>query len=280
MSMKKSPTEMKKESVALYRNEAFDNGFYEYFRSKQNNRISQILNSVERNIKLESITYRQLNSWEKEGLLSVQREGREWRRFSIIDAIWVKLIKELREFGVTWKQLKVTKESLEFESKKCGVAMPLLEFYIAFAVGNKMPVLLLIFKDGIAVPCSFTQYKVAKEAVGVDDHIQINLNAILQSMFPEIDLKPKQKIDAPVSVNEMELLALLRLGNYEKVELRFKKGKMELFEGIRRFDAMKRIQELRKEHKYQDITYKQDDGVIVAILQTIKERFSKGNLPD
>jgi DNA-binding transcriptional MerR regulator len=278
--MKKSPTEMKKESVALYRNEAFDNGFYEYFRSKQNNRISQILNSVERNIKLESITYRQLNSWEKEGLLSVQREGREWRRFSIIDAIWVKLIKELREFGVTWKQLKVTKESLEFESKKCGVAMPLLEFYIAFAVGNKMPVLLLIFKDGIAVPCSFTQYKVAKEAVGVDDHIQINLNAILQSMFPEIDLKPKQKIDAPVSVNEMELLALLRLGNYEKVELRFKKGKMELFEGIRRFDAMKRIQELRKEHKYQDITYKQDDGVIVAILQTIKERFSKGNLPD
>lgn len=140
-----------------------------------------------------------MNSWGKEGLLSVQREGREWRRFSVIDAIWVRLIKELREFGVTWKQLKITKESLEFESKRCGVSMPMLEFYTAFAIGNKMPVLLLVFKDGIAVPCSFTQYKVAKEMVGVDDHIQINLNDILQSMFPEMDLKAQEQTAIPVT---------------------------------------------------------------------------------
>ena len=77
-------------------------------------------------------------------MLTTHREGREWRRFSIMDAVWVKLLKELREFGMSREQLKTTKQSLEFESAKCGVAMPLLEFYTAFAIATKMPVLVLV----------------------------------------------------------------------------------------------------------------------------------------
>src|SRR5689334_5316863 len=126
------PESNKTKAISLYHNEAFDNGFYQYFKNIEQNKISQLLNSTDRNIKFDTITYRQLNSWENEGLLSVQREGREWRRFSIIDAVWVKLIKELREFGMSREQLKATKKSLEFDCEKCGVAMPILEFYTAF----------------------------------------------------------------------------------------------------------------------------------------------------
>ena len=43
------------------------------------------------------------------------------------------------------EQLKATKKSFEFESERCGVAMPMLEFYTAFVIGAKMPVLILIF---------------------------------------------------------------------------------------------------------------------------------------
>lgn len=157
-SIKNNNTE-KINTISLYRNEAFDIGFYQYFKNIKNNKISQVLNSKERNVKFNEITYRQLNSWEAEGLLTVEREGNEWRRFSIMDAIWVKMIKELREFGLSRKQLKTTKESLEFASEKCGVAMPMLEFYVAFAIGSKMPVLLLIFKDGVAVPQTIVNIK-------------------------------------------------------------------------------------------------------------------------
>ncbi|RYG08330.1 MAG: MerR family transcriptional regulator, partial [Chitinophagaceae bacterium] len=89
----------KNNSIAIYQNEAFDNGFYKYFKDIDQNKISQVLNSTDRKTKFDSISYRELNSWEKEGLLTVQREGREWRKFSVIDALWVKLIKELRGFG-------------------------------------------------------------------------------------------------------------------------------------------------------------------------------------
>lgn len=269
----------KNHSISIYQNEAFDNGFYQYFKDIANNKVSQVLNNTDRNVKIESISYRQLNSWEKEDLLTVQREGREWRRFTIIDAIWVKIIKELREFGMSREQVKTAKKCLEFESEKCGVAMPMLEFYTAFVIGAKMPVMLLVFKDGAAAPCSLTQYKVAKEVVGVDNHIQISLNDLLQEMFPDVDLKPSIKNDAPLGVNEMELLAYLSLGKFESITVKFNNGKMEQFEGVQRIKAKKRIQEIMQEHKYQNITIQEEDGNITAIFQTIKKKFSKGSNP-
>ncbi len=202
--------------IDAYHNEAFDIGFYGYFKNLSENKISQILNSTERKITFESITYRQLNSWEQQNLLNGNREGREWRRFSVMDALWVKIIDELRSFGMSWEQIKGAKESLAFESKKCGVAMPLLEFYTAFAIGNKMPALLLTFKDGISVPCSLTQYTAAKENVGVNNHIQISLNDLLQDMFPDVDLKPMYKTNTLIDVDEMELLAFLRTKVYRR----------------------------------------------------------------
>jgi len=278
MSISKTESNQNK-AVALYHNEAFDNGFYQYFKNIEQNKISQLLNSTDRNVKFDTITYRQLNSWEKEGLLSVQREGREWRRFSIIDAIWVKLVKELRDFGMSREQLKATKKSFEFECEKCGVAMPMLEFYTAFVIGAKMPVLILVFKDGVAVPCTFTQYKVAKERIGIDNHIQISLNDLMQEMFADVDLKPSIKNEAPLGVNEMELLAYLSLGKFESINVKFNNGKMEQFEGVQRIKAKKRIQEIMQEHKYQNITIQEEDGNITAIFQTIKKKFSKGSNP-
>ena len=274
MALNKQNT-AKNETISLYRNEALDIGFYDYFKNAKDNKISQILNSKERNVKFETITYRQLNSWDKEGLLTTGREGREWRRFSIMDAIWVKLLNELRSFGLSWEQLKNTKQSLEFGSAKCKVPMPLLEFYIAFAIGSKMPVLLLVFKDGVAVPANFSQYKIANEYLGIENHLQINLNEILQNFFPNVDLKPAYKTELPVSVDEMELLAFMRVKQFEKIEVFYKNGKMDLIEGLERVNNQKRITEILREQQYCDINLIQHDGKTVSVTRKIKKKIKK-----
>ncbi len=262
-----------------FKNDAFDNGFEQYFKDRSNNKISTVLNDSERKIKLQTVTYRQLNSWEEHGLLTIKRKDRGWRRFSIMEALWLKLISELREFGLPLEKIKTTKESLSTGSKKYGVAMPMLEFFTAFAIGNKMPVMLLVFTDGVAIPVSYTQYKAAKEVAGLDNHIQIGLNELLQSFFPQVDLKPKYKGELPFSVNEMELLAYLRIGDFEKITVKFNNGQMEKFEGVQRLKAKKRIEEIIREHRYQDIQLQEEDGEITAVFQTIKKRFTKGSNP-
>ena len=275
MDKKKSNNADKNKTIATYRNEAFDIGFKDYFKNIKDNKITKVLNNTERNLKFDSITYRQLNSWGKEGLLTVQREGREWRRFSIIDAVWVKLIKELREFGMSREQLKITKQSLEFESDKYGVAMPMLEFYTAFIIGGKLPVVLLVFKDGVAVPVSVTQFKVANEITGLEDHIQINLNKLLQSMFPEVDLKPQQKPEMPLYVDEMELLAFLRLEEFEKVEIFYNNGRMQTVEGLQRIEINALVSDVIKEHQYQKIEVVIQDGQKVSLRRTLKKQINK-----
>ena len=275
MDKKKTNNADKNKTIATYRNEAFDIGFKDYFKNIKDNKITKVLNNTERNLKFDSITYRQLNSWGKEGLLTVQREGREWRRFSIIDAVWVKLIKELREFGMSREQLKITKQSLEFESDKYGVAMPMLEFYTAFIIGGKLPVVLLVFKDGVAVPASVTQFKVANEITGLEDHIQINLNKVLQSMFPEVDLKPQHKPEMPLYVDEMELLAFLRLEEFEKVEIFYNNGRMQTVEGLQRIEINALVSDVIKEHQYQKIEVVIQDGQKVSLRRTLKKQINK-----
>ena len=191
-----------------------------------------------------------------------------------MDALWVKIIQELREFGLSLDKIKVAKESLSFMSDKCGVAMPLLEFYTAFAIGNKMPVLLLVFRDGVAVPANFTQYKVASQFKGVENHLQLNLNHLLQGLFPNIDLIPSHINEIPVSLDEMELLAFLRICNYERIEIRYQKGKMKHIEGVERVDMQKRIPELLKDNPFQQIEMQIENGKVVAILRTVKKKIS------
>jgi len=82
-----------------FRNDAFDNGFEQYFKDLRSNKISKVLNDSERKIKLNSVTYRQLNSWEEQDLLTIKRKDRGWRKFSIMEAVWLKIVAELREFG-------------------------------------------------------------------------------------------------------------------------------------------------------------------------------------
>lgn len=274
MILQKNNRDKNNHSVAVYRKEAFDIGYKDYFKNLGDNRISQILNDKERNIKLQTITRKQIYDWTKEGLIDAN-ENNGWRRFSIMDALWLKIICELREFGMGWNIIKLVRESLEFEKSKYKVGMPILEFYTAFAIGNKMPVLLLVFKDGICVPTNYTQYKVAREYGEVENHIQINLNKILQDFFPAVDLKPVNKNEIPVDVDEMELLAFLRLNNLEKATITYKNGKMQVVEGMQRVNASALISDVIKEHDYQKIEAVIEGGKKVSLMRTIKKKLNK-----
>jgi DNA-binding transcriptional MerR regulator len=189
-----------------------------------------------------------------------------------MDAIWLKIILELRSFGMSWKQIKITKESLEFQSKKCGVAMPLLEFYTAFAIGNRMPVLLLVFQDGIAIPANYTQYKVSRDFLGLDNHIQLSLNNIIQGFFPDVDLKPTQKIEIPVDLDEMELLAFIRLNIFEKVEIKLKSGKINILEGTERLAVSEKLAEIVRQHDYQKIEFDIAGGKKVSFTRKVQHK--------
>ena len=59
------------------------------------------------------VTYTNITYWDKQGILSSQREGdAKWRNFSFIDYAWLKVIEELRDIGISTKLIKEAKDSL------------------------------------------------------------------------------------------------------------------------------------------------------------------------
>ena len=59
------------------------------------------------------ISYRILNHWEKLGLIDNDRpQGKGWRKFSVIDIVWMEIIKELRNFGYSNDKILTVKRDL------------------------------------------------------------------------------------------------------------------------------------------------------------------------
>ena len=64
-------------------------------------------------IKELGISGKLLNDWFEAGVVNkVEVIGKEWRLFSLSEAIWIKFAVELRYFGVTLPQIKIIKENL------------------------------------------------------------------------------------------------------------------------------------------------------------------------
>jgi len=58
-------------------------------------------------------SYRTINNWDQHGLLENSRiEKTSWRKFSLMDCVWIKIISDLRTFGYPLKKLRIVKDNL------------------------------------------------------------------------------------------------------------------------------------------------------------------------
>lgn len=273
---KKTEKQQKKKStqadyVAISKD--FRDRVHGYFTNPEAKGVSAILNDKKSQIKTDVASYRQINSWDQYGLLDViAREGSEWRKYSVMDALWLNIIYELRLLGYTVDQIRLVKESLSENSKVAKVSMPLLEYCTMLALYGRMPVLLMVFSDGSAMPIPYEEYKMNIITHGLKNHIHIDINEILQRFFPEMDIRPAYPLEFYLTYEEAELLSFIREGEYERVEVRFKNKKMEIIEAVERLDVSKRMVDILKEQKYQSIEVIKKDDVIVSIVRKIKKK--------
>lgn len=59
------------------------------------------------------ISYRELNHWSSKGLLFEQNEERKWRRFNVIEYIWLQMVKELRYYNFPINIIRSIKDQFE-----------------------------------------------------------------------------------------------------------------------------------------------------------------------
>ncbi len=63
------------------------------------------------------VNYRWLDHWYSKGLLLSSYEKHKWKKFNLIEYVWIKIILKIREFNMGLKTVAAVKELLDFDFK-------------------------------------------------------------------------------------------------------------------------------------------------------------------
>lgn len=79
---------------------------------QKNNEYFKELHKPHFQIKQVGISSKLISDWTNAGLISEAEEKGKWREFSLVEAIWLKFIEELRFFGVSLERIKELRKFL------------------------------------------------------------------------------------------------------------------------------------------------------------------------
>lgn len=232
--------------------------------------ISAALNVKEHHVKDLPMTYRTINHWESKGLIDSERkEDKQWRQFSIMDQLWLYTIEALRDLGLSLDKIKNAKDIFFTHVEKYPFS--LMEYYASCAYILLEHVFLIVFSDGFALPLTYSEYKNALKSNWIKNHIQININEIIQKIFQDPLLVPRYKNEALITPQEFEVLHMMRTGDFEEVKIRLNTGSIYLLEGIEDLTGMTKIEDIIRKGNYQDLEVKQENGKVVSVKRTLRK---------
>lgn len=240
------------------------------FISKKNNdtKYANIITNKKFTIKDTDSTYRIINHWSSLGLFDDSRsaENKGWRKFSIADMTWLKILMELRTFGLPLERIKTGYDSfLNRES--------MLEFGI-FMCMLKKAIYLIVFSDG-HIEMADKNAITRSESLGYfnePSYIVISLNNCLTRIFPEKDFKPN--LDTfELSKKEISILYEIRFGNYDEVSIHFKSGELDRIDmKTKHIQEIGKLTDILNKVSYGDFSIKRQNGKITYVEEIKKEK--------
>lgn len=141
-----------------------------------------------RNLSLhqDDVPYRVLSHWDSLGLLECEREnGSGWRRFNLIERLWIQVIIELRKLGLSLEKINSIKPYF-FEKIDTASWLAYAEYYGLSVYLFKRPTYFLIFEDSQSEFLDWIELKKLQDNIVLEHFITLNLN----KLFSDILKKP------------------------------------------------------------------------------------------
>lgn len=199
-----------------------DLGKYLNTKEQGNNNLANYLTEKKFTIKDTDSTYRVINHWSSLGLFDDSRfENKGWRKFSLVDMVWLKVLIELRKFGLSLDKLKISYESIKSKTA-------IFEFSIlSCLMRNAMYV--IVFSDGHTeiAPRNAVSFSEAGSYLNETSYLTVNLNCCLERIFPGKSYSD-QLCAFELSKQETRILEELRLKQPEKITVKMKNGSPDL----------------------------------------------------
>jgi DNA-binding transcriptional MerR regulator len=254
----------------------FDSWLGEYL-SEDFSRIRDDTRKRRVSVSSTSQNYRVINHWSEEGLLLKQKgRGSGWRKFSLIDILWIGIIGDLRMLGYPLDKIKTTKESLFHRTEDGKEDTLYFELFIGRMV-VKDNVLLIITPTGEADLCLDSEY-INSQFFGPlpSPHIVIRLNEIFSRSVKKPELSYNSNFVISPSDKETNLLhSIMTEKDLKEVRISVKEQKMDRINYVKKTqnpeDVLPYVSKALKEGGRREILVKIEDGKAVLLEQVDKK---------
>jgi hypothetical protein len=212
--MKTSKETSKKKLVgthpsAMVRGEAFEDNLEALLNSKFYKNFIAVIRSNRCSISQQDVSYRVISHWDTQGLIECERDSEKgWRKFNLMETLWLQIIQELRKFGLPITTIGVTKNYF-FESCNNPDAAPYIEFYLASAMALNRPVHIIVFPDGGCELFDYTEYKNALALHLLQGHLNLSLNHLLEKISVKPGTHPSYPIERELSKELSKVIDVL-----------------------------------------------------------------------
>lgn len=271
MSQKQSPVPFE-DLCAIARGPYFQENIRRFEKSSFYQKFIKGLYSHEVSIDKENISYRVLNHWDEENLLECSRDSEKgWRKFNLIEGMWVFIIQALRKFGLSFDSLETVKKCIFHETTSRSATI-LVEYYLARILALSKPVYLTVCPDGSSGLLEYSEYTNALALQYAEQHIVLNLNEILTKMRINRAGKIIFPLEAELSPELYRIFEILQEEDFEYATIRKKGGVIDRIETTSVRDLNEKVSEMLQNDDNQDIMIKKRDGRIIFVTSTTLEK--------
>ena len=261
----------------------YDDVFLELAYGEQGEQARLFINTPRYTVKDSGATYRVINSWAAQKLLPERREDGEatWRKLTLKDLIWLEIIKELREFGLSLEKIRKTFHSLVLSEGE-HIERAHLEVALGLAIReNPIAVFVLVFEDGTADIATEDCIDFNDHMNGYQTFLRVNINQLLLRIFPKTRLVraawrrvPLSPHDNPLDNAEQAVVKALRDKENEKILVRKRDGEIDSLETTANVPKAQAFEMLR-EMQYGEVSIKKENGASVNARVTRRSKVKK-----
>lgn len=260
----------------------FDENFYAFLFDKESKykKIKESFLEKKNTVSGSSHTYRTINSWDSAGLL-LKNQDREsgWRRFSLIDLLWLSIVQELRTVGFSIEKIKKVKEGLfstHFLEKGQDESIALLEFYLFVYLYAKKEVVVIVTSEGRVGITRMEEYLNYRVFEGLSSSvIIIDFGKIYNKI---VSGKNVQEMKTPLIPFEGKLsdilMSLATDEGLKEINIQPKNGTIGKISyktsKINPENTLNELREIIKEGGRKEVTIKMQDGKVTFIERTNK----------
>lgn len=216
-------------------------------------------------------TYRVIGTWVDYGLLDNPKDGSKWKKFSLLDLLWIKIIDRLRDFGYPVRSIEKVMQTLFYSPDR--EVWYNLDFALWQVTTLKKEIDLIVLANGQSYLGEIGEIEFRRKHDGVQDFILINFSNLVKELATKKPLIT-QVNDSPSELpnNEIELLNTIKNHKYSQVEITLSNGKIQLIKASENVDVNQRIVDLLKKGNFQEISIKQTNGKVVSVKRTTTKK--------